>query len=186
MARRSPGHHSVIPSRGPRESFAALHESGSVQVVCRFSDAGNDELSTRSEGRRPKSAKARLYNPASFEWSRVVQRGPLSSKSGRGLNGNRGQPSQFAAQGGVFADELMWHRRFNSRPTVDGGTHGPAHGSPSADCARIVREDEVQCSASDRRLCLPGANGAANPDCTGARQGRAAASPGAHGKAVKR
>src|SRR5207244_8931178 len=27
--------------------------------LCRFSDAGNDELSTRSGGRRPKSAKAR-------------------------------------------------------------------------------------------------------------------------------
>src|SRR5260370_39787409 len=27
--------------------------------MCRFSDAGNDELSTRSGGRRPKSAKAR-------------------------------------------------------------------------------------------------------------------------------
>ena len=27
--------------------------------VCRFSDAGNDDLTTRSGGRRPKSAKAR-------------------------------------------------------------------------------------------------------------------------------
>jgi hypothetical protein len=27
--------------------------------VCRFSDAGNDDLATRSGGRRPKSAKAR-------------------------------------------------------------------------------------------------------------------------------
>src|ERR1700724_3812950 len=154
--------------------------------MCRFSDAGNDDLTTRSGGRRPKSAKARLYNPASFEWSGVVQRGPLSSKSGRGLNGNRGRASQFAPQSGVFADELMWHRRFDPRSTGDGGMHGPAHGSPSADCARIVREDEVQCPASDRRLCLPGANGAAKPDCTGAQQGRGAASPGAHGKAAKR
>jgi len=72
--------------------------------VCRFSDAGSTDLTTRSGNRRPKSAKARLYNPASFEWSTVVQRGPLSSKSGRGLNGNRGRPSQFAAQGRVFAE----------------------------------------------------------------------------------
>src|SRR3974377_1335979 len=136
-------------------------------VVCRFSRAGSLNLTPRPGGRRLKSAKARLYNPASFEWSTVVERGPLSRKSGGALNGKRGRPSQFAAQGGVFADELMWHRRFDSRPTVDGGTHGPAHGSPSAECARIVREDEVQCPASDRRLCLPGANGAANPDCTG-------------------
>ena len=28
-------------------------------VVCRFSDAGDDDLTTRSGGRRPKSAKAR-------------------------------------------------------------------------------------------------------------------------------
>jgi len=27
--------------------------------MCRFSDAGNDDLTTRSGGRRPKSAKAR-------------------------------------------------------------------------------------------------------------------------------
>ena len=39
--------------------LAALHESESVQVVCRFSAAGDDDLATRSAGRRPKSAKAR-------------------------------------------------------------------------------------------------------------------------------
>jgi hypothetical protein len=31
----------------------------SRRVMCRFSDAGNDDLATRSGGRRPKSAKAR-------------------------------------------------------------------------------------------------------------------------------
>jgi site-specific DNA recombinase len=31
----------------------------------------------------------------------------------------------------------MWHRRSDSRLTVDGEAHGPAHGSPSAECARI-------------------------------------------------
>src|SRR5271166_4980903 len=31
----------------------------SLQELCRFSDAGSDELSTRSGGRRSKSAKAR-------------------------------------------------------------------------------------------------------------------------------
>ena len=30
-----------------------------IPVMCRFSDAGNDDLTTRSGGRRPKSAKAR-------------------------------------------------------------------------------------------------------------------------------
>jgi hypothetical protein len=33
--------------------------SPGVQVVCRFSDAGDDDLATRSGSRRPKSAKAR-------------------------------------------------------------------------------------------------------------------------------
>jgi hypothetical protein len=33
--------------------------AGNVQVMCRFSDAGNDDLATRSGSRRPKSAKAR-------------------------------------------------------------------------------------------------------------------------------
>jgi len=28
-------------------------------LLCRFSDAGNDDLTTRCGGRRPKSAKAR-------------------------------------------------------------------------------------------------------------------------------
>jgi hypothetical protein len=39
--------------------FAALHMSAPVQVLCRFSDAGNDDLTMRCGGRRPKSAKAR-------------------------------------------------------------------------------------------------------------------------------
>jgi hypothetical protein len=30
-----------------------------IPVLCRFSDTGNDDLTTRSDGRRPKSAKAR-------------------------------------------------------------------------------------------------------------------------------
>src|SRR3974390_2202594 len=32
---------------------------GADRHLCRFSDAGNDDLTTRSGGRRPKSAKAR-------------------------------------------------------------------------------------------------------------------------------
>src|SRR6266851_5147732 len=101
------------------------------------------DLSTSWPCLSPQVEYARLYNVASFEWSRVVQRGLLSSKSGRGARGFGDRASQFDAQAAVFADALMWHRRCDSRPTVDGGAHGPAHGSPSADCARIVRDDEV-------------------------------------------
>jgi hypothetical protein len=119
----------------------------------------------------------RLYNVASFEWSRVVQRGLLSGQLGRSSRGFRARASQFDAQSAAFPDGLMWHRRSDSRPTVDGGAHGPAHGSPSADCARVVRENEIQCPASDRRLRLSSASGAADTGCADARQGRAAASP---------
>ena len=119
----------------------------------------------------------RLYNVASFEWSRVVQRGLLSGQSGRSSRGFRARASQFDAQSAAFPDGLMWHRRSDSRPTVDGGAHGPAHGSPSADCARVVRENEIQCPASDRRLRLSSASGAADTGCADAQQGRAAASP---------
>ena len=94
------------------------------------------------------------YNVASFEWSRVVQRDLLSGQSGRSSRGFRARASQFDAQSAAFPDGLMWHRRSDSRPTVDGAANGPAHGSPSADCARVVRENEIQCPASDRRIRL--------------------------------
>jgi hypothetical protein len=134
----------------------------------------------------PQVGCTRLYNVANFEWSRVVQRGLLSGQSGRRSRGFRARASQFDAQTAVFPDGLMWHRRSDSRPTVDGGAHGPAHGSPSANCARIVRDDEVQCPASDRRLHPFSANGAADTGCADAQQGRAAASPGDDGKAAER
>ena len=40
-------------------SARASNNGASGPVLCRFSDAGNDDLATRSGGRRPKSAKAR-------------------------------------------------------------------------------------------------------------------------------
>jgi hypothetical protein len=43
--------------------------SCSGPFVCRFSDAGNDDLTTRSGGRRPKSAKAR--NRAGADWGKT-------------------------------------------------------------------------------------------------------------------
>src|SRR5215468_2819421 len=61
----------------------------------------------------------------------------------------------------VSVDRLMWHRRSDFRLTVDGAAHGPAHGSPSAECARIVRGNEVWSTASHRRLRALGADGSA-------------------------
>src|ERR1700732_4393003 len=103
----------------------------------------------------------RLYNVASFEWGTIVERSLLSGRVRPALGDSGRQASHFDAGSAVSADRLMWHRRFDSRPTLDGGAHGSTPGSPSADCARIVRDNEVQCPASDRRLRLPGADGAA-------------------------
>src|SRR5215471_9768021 len=52
----------------------------------------------------------------------------------------------------VSVDRLMWHRRSDFRLTVDGAAHGPAHGSPSAECARIVRGNEVWSTYAYERL----------------------------------
>src|SRR3984893_15615895 len=50
-------------SRRKAAAFVRWHEPDDARVsspdLCRFSDAGSDELSTRSGGRRSKSAKAR-------------------------------------------------------------------------------------------------------------------------------
>src|SRR5262252_2169557 len=61
----------------------------------------------------------------------------------------------------VSVDGLMWHRRSDSRLTVDGEAHGPAHGSPAPECTRIVRGNEVWSTASHRRLRARGADGSA-------------------------
>src|SRR5215471_2262117 len=55
----------------------------------------------------------------------------------------RGRRVTLTHGASVFVDRLMCHRRSDSRLTVDGEAHGPAHGSPSAECARIVRDNEV-------------------------------------------
>ena len=41
-------------------------------AMCRFLDAGNDDLTTRSDGRRPKSAKARSRGELGTGWQRVL------------------------------------------------------------------------------------------------------------------
>src|SRR5262252_10170499 len=86
---------------------------------------------------------------------------------------------RFAPAGGatlthgasVSVDRLMWHRRSDSRLTVDGEAHGPAHGSPSAECARIVRGNEVWSTASHRRLRALGADGSARASAGATRRG---------------
>jgi hypothetical protein len=53
------GFPSDLESAGSRCPRVGIGRSAIVQVLCRFSDAGNDDLTARSGGRRPKSAKAR-------------------------------------------------------------------------------------------------------------------------------
>jgi hypothetical protein len=48
------------------------------QLLCRFSDAGNDDLTTRSGGRRPKSAKARSRDVLGTGWQRALWRFQIS------------------------------------------------------------------------------------------------------------
>src|SRR5260370_877335 len=64
-------------------------------VMCRFSDAGNDDLTTRCGGRRPKSAKAR---------NRVGSGGV------RGWCGRLDEDQGAAAAGGG----MLWFWRFGS------------------------------------------------------------------------
>ena len=54
----------VEPDMQPQETdsrfgIASAADAWLCSVLCRFSDAGNDDLATRSGDRRPKSAKAR-------------------------------------------------------------------------------------------------------------------------------
>src|ERR1700676_3946560 len=112
---------------------------------------------------------------------------PGGRQTATGGRGFWGWTSHFDGEVAVFSGGLLWHRRSDSRPTVDGGAHGPAPGSPSADCARIVRDDEVQCPASHRRLRLAGSDGGtADAADAGAGQDRAAAGQGDDGEASKR
>ena len=111
----------------------------------------------RHEGLRrpaPPMGRDRLYNVAksSFDWSSFIER-----------RGGRRQPllipvspdrhtSQFVTGDSKSSRDLMRQRRPVRGPVADGGADGPAHGSPPAASARIVRSDKVRPTASDRGL----------------------------------
>jgi hypothetical protein len=50
---------SQAPSQTASSTVRVLFALPGVPLLCRFSDAGNDDLTTRCGGRRPKTAKAR-------------------------------------------------------------------------------------------------------------------------------
>lgn len=93
------------------------------------------------------------YNVAkfAFEWSVSIERPPL----GRQLGATPGRDaSQFVAGESEPSRGLMRHRR-PGLDLADGGAHGPAHGSPCAARARVVRNDKNRPPASDRGLRSP-------------------------------
>ena len=113
---------------------------------------------------RERSFDQRLYNVAKcgFEWSSFIER------KGRGrpqlliVVSPSQHTSQFVTGDSESSRDLMRHRRPVPGPTADGGAHGPAHGSPSAASARIVRSDQIRPTSSDRGVRPSSADGAAH------------------------
>jgi hypothetical protein len=70
--------------------------------------------------------------------------------------------SQLVTGDSESSRDLMRHRRPVRGPTADGGAHGPAHGSPPAASARIVRSDQIRPTSSDRGVRPSGADGTAH------------------------
>jgi hypothetical protein len=90
--------------------------------------------------------------------------------------------SRFVAGDFEPIGSLMSARR-RVTPAAGGGAHGPAHGSSSVTSARIVRDDEVQSTASDRDLRPPCADAAAQESATGgAPQPKTQATAGSGGR----
>jgi hypothetical protein len=78
-----------------------IHDEGRQDprpLLCRFSDAGSDEPSTRSGGRRLKSAKARNRG----KWGTVGARALWGFSRGVRLGevGQSARPDRFASQDG--------------------------------------------------------------------------------------
>src|SRR5215469_10720863 len=116
----------------------------------------------------------------------MVLNSAAGATGGRIKGGFRGLSPDFDAASASFPGRLMWHRRFDSRLTVDGEAHGPARGSPSAECARIVRDNEVQYAASRRRLRAPGSDGSARAAAAKPRQSLASGSQDDSGEDAQR
>src|SRR3977135_2124528 len=99
----------------------------------------------------PKRVYARSNNVAHYELSMTFPRGLLGGRSRRISKGFGGQASHFDAGARGFPDSLTWHWRLDLATAVEGGSHGPATGSPSGARGRIVREKEVESTTSHRR-----------------------------------
>jgi hypothetical protein len=96
----------------------------------------------------------RLCNVAKlgFEWSSFIERKGRRRRPLLVVASGDQRPSQVATGDSESSQDLMCHRRSGQGPAADGGAHGPAHGSPSAASARIIRGDKVRQSAPDLGL----------------------------------
>jgi transposase len=96
----------------------------------------------------------RLYNVdrLNFEWGTFIERGRLSGRSKHQRRRAR-DVSQFAAGELEPSGCLIEHPRLTSRSIAGGGSDGPAHGSPSARSARLIRGDTTWSPAFDRGVC---------------------------------
>src|SRR5205814_8515723 len=113
-------------------------------------------------------------------------RGLLDGRSRVVSKGSSGQAIHFDAGAGATPDSLTWHWRLDLETTVKGGSHGPAHGSPSGASARIVRDNEVWSATSHRRLRTSDAGGAAHVPTSTAQEGSAARGQDDNSKDAKR
>jgi len=104
----------------------------------------------------------RLYNVAKldFEWSSIIERRRWKRRPLLVVVSGDQRTSQFATGDSESSQDLMRRRRPIRGPMSDGGAYGPAHGSPSAASARIIRGNKVRRPAPDRGLRSAGADGA--------------------------
>ena len=137
-------------------------------------------LIARADGRK------RPNNVAHYELSVIFARGLLDGRSRVVSKGSSGQAIHFDAGAGATPDSLTWHWRLDLETTVKGGSHGPAHGSPSGASARIVRDNEVWSATSHRRLRTSDAGGAAHVPTSTAQEGSAARGQDDNSKDAKR
>jgi len=138
------------------------------------------------DARQHKRVYARSYNVAHFELTSIFPRMLLSGRSRVISKAFGGPTSHFDAGAAVCPDSLKWHWRLDLETTVKGGSHGPAHGSPSGASARIVRDNEVESTTSHRRLRTSGAGGAARASTSAAQQGGAGRGPDGQSKDAER
>ena len=122
----------------------------------RLSD-GQDQPSASSHDREH---PYNIANINGFEWSSFVVRAMGRSRFCRLPSQGSDGASRFVAEDFQPNGSLMRARRRVVTPKAEGGAHGPAHGSSSVESARIVRDNEVQPTTSDRGLRPPRADAA--------------------------